>query len=128
MYSTAESLILVITECNIQILIHLRGTAYQVRQNKCQDKTKSLNVDKITDCQYFCTGALILSDTTLYILVTGLVMKKMLMVANLKTTNVPLGIGLGDYPLEGKDAFRGKAAVTILKSCQASLFKTVYLA
>lgn len=113
--------LLVITECNIQILILLRGTAYQVRQTKCQDEAKLSNDDEIADCRYFCTGALILSGATLHILVTALVMKKMPMVANLNTINVPLGIGQGDYPLEDRNAFRGKAAV-ILKSCQASFF------
>lgn len=59
-------------------------------------------------------------------------MKKMPMVANLKTTNVPLAIGQGDYPLEDNNAFRGKAAVTILRGCQASFyliffFLTIYL-
>lgn len=49
-------------------------------------------------------------------------MKKMPVVANLKTTNVPLGIGQGDYPLEDKNALRGKAAVTVLKKLPGVFF------
>lgn len=63
----------------------------------------------------------------IYILVTALGTKKMPTVANLKTTNVPLGIGHRDYPLEDKSAFRGKAAVTIHKRCQTSSFPLLFL-